>query len=76
MRLLWDLYRTFFVIGGLTFGGGWLLEKWGVGSEPRVYLILAIGSCIAFTIAAVSFWKFGWRPNKAPEFLAVESKNE
>lgn len=60
------------IVGSL--GGGWLLQRWGVGSEPRVYLILAVGSCIAFAFTAISFWKLGWRPGRHVEFTVSDGE--
>ena len=60
MKLLWDLYRAFFTIGGLTFGGGYamlpMLEreivnkyKWSTSDELLNYF--AIGQCTPGIIA-------------------------
>ncbi|MBQ2977809.1 MAG: chromate transporter [Clostridia bacterium] len=60
MQLLWELYRTFFVIGALTFGGGYAMlpmlereivnkHKWGTQEELLNYF--AIGQCTPGVIA-------------------------
>ena len=60
MQLLWDLFRTFFVIGALTFGGGYAMlpmlereivnkHKWGTQEELLNYF--AIGQCTPGVIA-------------------------
>ena len=60
MRLLWDLYRAFFTIGALTFGGGYAMlpmlereivakHKWSTSEELLDYF--AIGQCTPGVIA-------------------------
>ena len=60
MKLLWDLYRAFFTIGGLTFGGGYAMlpmlereivnkHKWSTSEELLNYF--AIGQCTPGVIA-------------------------
>jgi len=60
MKLLWDLYRAFFTIGGLTFGGGYAMlpmlereivnkHKWSTNEELLNYF--AIGQCTPGIIA-------------------------
>jgi len=60
MKLLWDLYRSFFTIGGLTFGGGYAMlpmlqreivakHKWSTQEEILNYF--AIGQCTPGIIA-------------------------
>ena len=60
MKLLWDLYRAFFTIGALTFGGGYAMlpmlereivnkHKWGTQEELLNYF--AIGQCTPGIIA-------------------------
>ena len=60
MQLLWELFRTFFVIGALTFGGGYAMlpmlereivnkHKWGTQEELLNYF--AIGQCTSGIIA-------------------------
>ena len=60
MKLLWDLYRAFFTIGGLTFGGGYAMlpmlereivnnHKWSTNEELLNYF--AIGQCTPGVIA-------------------------
>ena len=54
MKLLWDLYRTFFVIGAMTFGGGYamlpilqreVVENKGWATEEELMDYFAIGQC-------------------------------
>ena len=60
MKLLWDLYRSFFMIGAMTFGGGYamlpMLEReivakrqWSTQEEILDYF--AIGQCTPGIIA-------------------------
>ena len=60
MKLLWDLYRAFFTIGGMTFGGGYAMlpmlereivnkHKWSTSEELLNYF--AIGQCTPGIIA-------------------------
>ena len=60
MKLLWDLYRTFFTIGAMTFGGGYAMlpmlerevvnkHKWSTQEEILDYF--AIGQCTPGIIA-------------------------
>ena len=60
MKLLWDLYRAFFTIGALTFGGGYAMlpmlereivnkHKWSTQEELLNYF--AIGQCTPGVIA-------------------------
>ena len=60
MKLLWDLYRAFFTIGALTFGGGYAMlpmlereivnkHKWSTSEELLNYF--AIGQCTPGVIA-------------------------
>ena len=60
MKILWDLYRAFFTIGALTFGGGYAMlpmlerevvnnHKWSTQEEILNYF--AIGQCTPGVIA-------------------------
>ena len=60
MRLLWDLFFTFFRIGGLTFGGGYamlpmlqneLVEKRKWTTEEELLDYYAVGQCTPGVIA-------------------------
>ena len=60
MRELWELYRTFFTIGALTFGGGYamlpmlereLVEKHGWVTQEEILNYFAIGQCTPGVIA-------------------------
>ena len=54
MKLLWDLFFTFFRIGGLTFGGGYamlpmlqneIVEKRNWATEEELLDCYAVGQC-------------------------------
>ena len=60
MKLLWELFRSFFMIGAMTFGGGYAMlpmlereivnkHKWGTQEELLDYF--AIGQCTPGIIA-------------------------
>ena len=60
MKLLWELYRAFFVIGGLTFGGGYamlpmlereIVQKRGWSTQEELLDYFAIGQCTPGIIA-------------------------
>ncbi|MCH5288212.1 MAG: chromate transporter [Christensenellaceae bacterium] len=60
MRELWELYRTFFTIGALTFGGGYamlpmlereLVEKHQWVTQEEILNYFAIGQCTPGVIA-------------------------
>ncbi len=70
MKLLWDLYRAFFTIGALTFGGGYamlpMLERevvnkhhWSTSEELLDYF--AIGQCTPGIIAVNTATFVGYR---------------
>ena len=58
------------IVGSL--GGGWLLGKWGMGSEPYVYFILTAATAVLLVFVVVMFWRYGWRPNREPDALRLE----
>ena len=60
MKLLWDLFITFFRIGGLTFGGGYamlpmlqneIVEKRNWATEEELLDYYAVGQCTPGIIA-------------------------
>lgn len=60
MKLLWDLFRTFFAIGSLTFGGGYamlpmlereIVQKRGWSTQEELLDYFAIGQCTPGIIA-------------------------
>ena len=60
MKELWDLYRSFFAIGGLTFGGGYamlpmlereVVEKHHWATKEEILNYFAIGQCTPGIIA-------------------------
>ena len=60
MKELWDLYKSFFTIGGLTFGGGYamlpmlereIVEKHGWATRDEILDYFAIGQCTPGIIA-------------------------
>ena len=73
MKLLWDLYRTFFTIGALTFGGGYAMlpmlereivqkHKWATQEEILNYF--AIGQCTPGIIAVNTATFVGYKTKK------------
>lgn len=70
MKELWDLFRTFFTIGGLTFGGGYAMlpmlereivnkHKWATQEDLLNYF--AIGQCTPGIIAVNTATFIGYR---------------
>ena len=60
MRVLWDLYRSFFMIGALTFGGGYamlpmlereIVAKHSWATQEEILNYFAIGQCTPGIIA-------------------------
>ena len=60
MRLLWELYRSFFMIGALTFGGGYamlpmlereIVSKHAWATQEEILNYFAIGQCTPGIIA-------------------------
>ena len=75
MKLLWDLYRAFFTIGGLTFGGGYAMlpmlereivnkHKWSTNEELLNYF--AIGQCTPGIIAVNTATFVGYKAAGVP----------
>ena len=80
MQLLWELYRTFFVIGALTFGGGYAMlpmlereivnkHKWGTQEELLNYF--AIGQCTPGVIAVNTATFVGYKKKGVPGGIAA-----
>jgi len=72
---LWDLYLSFFRIGGLTFGGGYamlpmlqreVITKHGWVTEEEVLDIYAIGQCTPGIIAVNTATMIGYRKRGIP----------
>ena len=70
MKILWDLYRAFFTIGALTFGGGYAMlpmlereivnkHKWCVQEDLLNYF--AIGQCTPGVIAVNTATFIGYK---------------
>ena len=60
MNILWDLYRSFFTIGALTFGGGYamlpmlereIVHKHQWATQEEILNYFAIGQCTPGIIA-------------------------
>ena len=73
MKLLWDLYRTFFTIGALTFGGGYamlpmlereLVEKRKWVTQEEILNYFAIGQCTPGIIAVNTATFVGYKVKK------------
>ena len=73
MKLLWDLYRTFFTIGALTFGGGYamlpmlereLVEKRNWVTQEEILNYFAIGQCTPGIIAVNTATFVGYKVKK------------
>ena len=73
MKLLWDLYRTFFTIGALTFGGGYamlpmlereLVEKHKWVTQEEILNYFAIGQCTPGVIAVNTATFVGYKMKK------------
>ena len=75
MGILWDLYRSFFTIGALTFGGGYAMlpmlereivtrHKWATQEEILNYF--AIGQCTPGIIAVNTATFIGYKCKGIP----------
>ena len=73
MKKLLELYCTFFLIGGLTFGGGMamlpmlkreIVEKYGWATEEELLDIYAIGQCTPGVIAVNTSTYIGYQQGK------------
>ena len=73
MRELWELYRSFFTIGALTFGGGYamlpmlereLVEKHHWVTQEEILNYFAIGQCTPGIIAVNTATFVGYKRRK------------
>lgn len=73
MKKIFELYCTFFRIGGLTFGGGMamlpmlkreIVEKYGWATEEELLDIYAIGQCTPGVIAVNTSTYIGYQQGK------------
>ena len=75
MKILWELYRAFFTIGALTFGGGYAMlpmlereivskHKWATQEEILNYF--AIGQCTPGIIAVNTATFVGYKAAGVP----------
>ena len=75
MKILWELYRAFFTIGALTFGGGYAMlpmlereivskHKWATQEEILNYF--AIGQCTPGIIAVNTATFVGYKTAGVP----------
>ena len=73
MRELWELYRSFFTIGALTFGGGYamlpmlereLVEKHRWVTQEEILNYFAIGQCTPGVIAVNTATFVGYKRRK------------
>ena len=73
MKVLWDLFRAFFTIGAMTFGGGYAMlpmlereivqkHKWATQEEILNYF--AIGQCTPGVIAVNTATFVGYKTKK------------
>ena len=73
MQVLWDLFRAFFMIGAMTFGGGYAMlpmlereivqkHKWATQEEILNYF--AIGQCTPGIIAVNTATFVGYKTKK------------
>lgn len=73
MKVLWDLFRAFFMIGAMTFGGGYAMlpmlereivqkHKWATQEEILNYF--AIGQCTPGIIAVNTATFVGYKTRK------------
>lgn len=70
MKILWELYSTFFRVGGLTFGGGMamlpmlkreVVEKKKWATDEEILDIYAIGQCTPGIIAVNTSTYIGYQ---------------
>lgn len=80
MRELWELYRSFFTIGALTFGGGYamlpmlereLVEKHGWVTQEELLNYFALGQCTPGVIAVNTATFVGYKRGKVPGGVAA-----
>ncbi len=75
MNVLWDLYRSFFTIGALTFGGGYamlpmlereIVNKHQWATQEEILNYLAIGQCTPGIIAVNTATFVGYKQKGVP----------
>ena len=80
LRELWNLYRSFFTIGALTFGGGYamlpmlereVVEKHKWATQEEILNYFAIGQCTPGVIAVNTATFVGYRQRKIPGGIAA-----
>ena len=80
MGVLWDLYRSFFMIGGLTFGGGIamlpmlereIVAKHGWATQEEILNYFAIGQCTPGIIAVNTATFVGYKQKGVPGGIAA-----
>ncbi|MGN0971314.1 MAG: chromate transporter [Aristaeellaceae bacterium] len=80
LRELWNLYRSFFTIGALTFGGGYamlpmlereVVEKHKWATQEEILNYFAIGQCTPGIIAVNTATFVGYKQRKVPGGIAA-----
>ena len=80
MRLLWELYRSFFMIGALTFGGGYamlpmlereIVSKHAWATQEEILNYFAIGQCTPGIIAVNTATFVGYKRRGVPGGIAA-----
>ena len=75
MGALWELYRSFFMIGALTFGGGYamlpmlereIVTKHGWATQEEILNYFAIGQCTPGVIAVNTATFVGYKHRGIP----------
>ena len=80
MGVLWDLYRSFFMIGALTFGGGYamlpmlereIVNKHAWATQEEILNYFAIGQCTPGIIAVNTATFVGYKRKGVPGGIAA-----
>jgi len=80
MKTLWDLYRSFFQIGIVTFGGGYamlpmlqrvIVEQKGWATEEELLNYFAVGQCTPGVIAVNTATFIGYKKQGVPGAIAA-----
>ena len=80
LKELWNLYRSFFTIGALTFGGGYamlpmlereVVEKHKWATQEEILNYFAIGQCTPGVIAVNTATFVGYKQHHIPGALAA-----
>jgi len=75
MKILWELYRAFFTIGALTFGGGYamlpmlereIVAKYKWATQEEILNYFAIGQCTPGIIAVNTATFVGYKAAGVP----------